>query len=370
MGAQWQRSHALLVIPVVLIVVITVVDQLLPADVHLGPLLVIAPAITASFAGPWGTGLIGLLAMGAQTYIGWHFGVLFSRNVLVQILALAVLSALIVFFCVVRERHRRQLAQVRSVAEATQHVLLWPLPEEIGPLRIACLYLAAEDEAQVGGDLYAATSTDHGVRVMIGDVRGKGLAAIGEAALLIGAFREAAHQHADLPALATALEQSVSRNLSDLEPEEESGERFATALLVEVPESDHVTRVISCGHPPPLLLSPGSAVSVPVHPALPLGISGPAPADHAVDVFSFQPGDTLLLYTDGVIEARDGTGAFYPFAERVAQWAGNGPDRLLHLIRHDLLAHVGGRLDDDAAVIALARGPDAHRGRRHHGARP
>ncbi|MYW18125.1 serine/threonine-protein phosphatase, partial [Streptomyces sp. SID2955] len=51
MRQPWQSSRALLSIPVVLIVVITVVDQVVPADIHLGPLLVIAPAITASFAG-------------------------------------------------------------------------------------------------------------------------------------------------------------------------------------------------------------------------------------------------------------------------------------------------------------------------------
>lgn len=188
----WQSSHALLVIPLALIVVITGVDLLVPADDHLGPLLVIAPAITASFAGPRLTGVIGALAVLAQTFIGWHLGTLFTRNVMVQILALAVLSSLIVFFCVVRERHRKELAQVRSVAEAAQHVLLWPLPEQIGPLRVACLYLAAEDEAKIGGDLYAATRIDDGTRLMIGDVRGKGLDAIGEAALVLGAFREAA----------------------------------------------------------------------------------------------------------------------------------------------------------------------------------
>lgn len=58
----WQSSHALLVIPVVLILVITVVDIHAPPDVHLGPALVIAPAITASFAGPRLTGFIGGLA--------------------------------------------------------------------------------------------------------------------------------------------------------------------------------------------------------------------------------------------------------------------------------------------------------------------
>ncbi|MCQ4081760.1 serine/threonine-protein phosphatase [Streptomyces sp. RB6PN25] len=355
----WQSAHGLLAIPVVLIVVITIVDILVPVDVHLSPLLVIAPAITASFAGPRLTGLVGVLAVAAQAYIGWHFGALSSRNVMNQILALAVLSCLIVFFCVVRERRRRELAQVRSVAEAAQHVLLWPLPNRIGPLRTACLYLAAEDEAQIGGDLYAATRTEDGALVLIGDVRGKGLAAIGEAALLLGAFREAAHQHATLPALATALEGSIDRYQAEFpEPDEEAGERFVTALLLEIPDEGHITRLTSCGHPPPLLLSPGNAVTVPsVHPAPPLGLGGIGPTDYTVDVFSFEPGDTLLLYTDGVIEARDASGGFYPFAVRAAQWADSSPEILLHHIRRDLLAHAGGRLDDDAALIAIHRPP-------------
>ncbi len=252
-----------------LIVVIKAVDQLVPEDVHLSPLLVVAPAITIAFAGPWLTALVGFLTVVAQAYIGWHFSVLMTRNVLVQILALAVMSALAVLFCVVRERHRRQLARVRTVAEATQHVLLWPLPDQLGSVQVAVLYLAAEDEAQIGGDLYAATSTEDGVRIMISDVRGKGLPAIGEAALLIGAFREAAHEHAGLPQLAAALERSVTRNLASLAPVEENEERFATALLVEIPEEGGIARIISCGHPPPLLISADGVTLVPVNPAPP-----------------------------------------------------------------------------------------------------
>lgn len=267
----WRSSHALLAIPVVLILVITVVDIHSPPDVHLGPALVIAPAITASFAGPRLTGLIGTLALAAQAIIGVFHGGLATTNHMVQLVTITLLSVLVVFLSAVRERRSRQLAQVRSVAEAAQHVLLWPLPDRIGPLQVACLYLAAEAEAQIGGDLYAATRTAHGTRVMIGDVRGKGLPAIGEAALLLGAFREAAHQHTTLPALAAGLEQSVARYMADFEPEDEAGERFATTLLLEIPDEDPITRLTSCGHPPPLLLRPGEAVTVLVHPAPPLG---------------------------------------------------------------------------------------------------
>ncbi|MEV5506601.1 PP2C family protein-serine/threonine phosphatase [Streptomyces orinoci] len=353
-----QASRVMLVVPVVLVVVITVVDVSAPADVHLGPALVIAPALMASFAGPRMTGLIAALALAAQLVIAVFHGGLSTANHIVQLVTLVVLSVLAVSFCLARERRGAQLAQVRSVAEAAQHVLLWPLPQQLGPLKVACLYLAAEDEAQIGGDLYAATRTEGGVRVLMGDVRGKGLSAIGEAAVLVGAFRESAHQRATLPELAAALEESVTRYLADFEPAEEAGERFATALLLEVPDHDHVARMTSCGHPPPLLISRGRAVTVPsLHPAIPLGISGSGPADYTVEAFSFEPGDTLLVYTDGFIEARDTDGRFFPLVERAACWADCAPEVLVHDLRRDLLAHVGGRLTDDAALIALHREP-------------
>ncbi|MFJ9682728.1 PP2C family protein-serine/threonine phosphatase [Streptomyces sp. NPDC101194] len=361
----WRPIHVLLAIPVTLIVVITVVDILAPQDIRLGPLLVIAPALTASFAGVLPTGGVGLLAVAAQAYIGRHIGVLSSRSMVVQIVALALLSALTVLFALIRERRGRELARVRSVAEAAQRVLLWPLPDRIGPLRVASLYLAAEDETLIGGDLYAATRTRGATRVMIGDVRGKGLAAVGEAALLLGAFREAAHQHVGLPELAAALERSVARYEDDFEPREVTGECFVTTLLLEIPDEDRVVRMTSCGHPAPLLLSPGRSVGMPsLHPAPPLGVGYRGPAGYAADAFPFEDGDTLLLYTDGVTEARDRGGDFYPFEERAARWTESSPEALLNHLRHDLLAHVGGRLGDDAALVALRRDPTMPRHKR------
>ncbi|MEW2494865.1 hypothetical protein AB0942_15220 [Streptomyces nodosus] len=146
---RWSSSRALLLIPVALIVVITVADIVAPADIVFGPLLVIAPGITAWFAGPRTTSAVGALAIAAQVFMGWYSGLLSSRGVIAQVIALAVLTSLIVLLCEVRERHRRQLTQVRTVSEAAQHVLLWPLPVRLGPLHLACLYLAAEEEAEI-----------------------------------------------------------------------------------------------------------------------------------------------------------------------------------------------------------------------------
>lgn len=370
---SWRPSHALLAIPVALIVVIATVDILLPEDIYLGPLLVIAPAITSSFEGPVLTGVVGFLAVGAQAFIALHSGVLTSRNALVQIAALAILSALTVFFCLIRERHIRQLARVRSVAETTQKVLLRPLPDRIGPLRIASLYLAAEDEAQIGGDLYAATRIEGGTRMMIGDVRGKGLAAIEEAALLLGAFREAAHQHTGLPTLAAALDQSVTRYHADFEPEDgdDAGERFVTALLLEIPEEGPISRMTSCGHPAPLLLSPGHAEAVPSrHPAPPLGIGDMGPHGLHRRRVRLRGGKHPPPFHRRRHRSARPRRRLLPARGTRRPVDREPPEKLLHHLRRDLLAYVGGRLGDDAAIIAIHRSPVPHPGYRPGDPRP
>ncbi|MET8624029.1 PP2C family protein-serine/threonine phosphatase [Kitasatospora sp. NPDC004669] len=361
-----------------LIVLITVVDILSPPDIHLGPLLIVAPALTASFAGARATTGVALIAFAALTVIGSVRDSLTSANIETQLSAQVLVSVLIIGLRVLRDRHERELARVRSVSEAAQRVLLRPLPERIGPLHLASVYLAAEAEAQVGGDLYAAARTAIGTRLLVGDVRGKGLSSLGDAALLLGAFRAAAHLHADLPDLAAYLDGSVCWDLAQLaeqsrqarlarqaalrpgspEAVDEGGESFITAVLLDIPDDGSLVRLIDCGHPPPLLLRPeGITVLAARHPAPPLGLGELAPAEYQVETFAFRPGDRLLIYTDGVIEARDAQHRFYPLIERVIAWQADRPTALLHRLRRDLLAHVGGRLDDDAAMVVVERLP-------------
>lgn len=193
-GPRRLRGRARVAVPVGLILVIMVVDLLTDPSVHLGPLLVAAPAITASFGGPVLTGAVALLALGAQTLISALHGGVMTSNHEAQLVGLAVVSVFVVGFRYARDRHAHELSQARMVAEAAQRALLRPVPPRLGPLRIASTYLAAQEEAQVGGDLYAAVRTPDGTRVMIGDVRGSGLDAVWDAALLLGAFRAAAHR--------------------------------------------------------------------------------------------------------------------------------------------------------------------------------
>lgn len=358
----WQpgRASALLVIPIGLIVAVCVVDVLAPPHIHLGPLLVAAPAITVAFGGARTTAVMGALAVAAQVLIGVLRGVFGTANIQAQIAALIVVSAVCVTVCVVRDRRERQLNQVRSVAEAAQRVLLQPLPPRAGPLEIAGLYIPAEEEAELGGDLYAAARTAHdSTRLLIGDVRGSGLGAISKTALLLGAFRAAAHRQATLPRLAVHLDAAFRWDTRQWgEPtQQDTIEDFATAVLLDIPDHEPVVHLISCGHPPPLILRSHRLIPlVPEASHLPIGFGGTfGTTDYTVQTFPFEPGDLLLLYTDGVIEARDNDGGFYPLTERAPQWATDDPDELLRQLQADLLAHVHAHLDDDAAVVAIRR---------------
>ncbi|MEU2671802.1 PP2C family protein-serine/threonine phosphatase [Streptomyces sp. NPDC007164] len=366
-----RRRNALVATPFALIAAVTVVDVTAPPEVHLGPFLVAAPALAASFAGPRMTAFVGVVAVLTQSLVAVARASLNDLNHTYQIISLVLISAFVTFFAHLRVRNERAVTQLRSVAEAAQRVVLRPLPARSGPLRISSVYLAAEAEAQIGGDLYAAARTMGGTRLIIGDVRGKGLAAIGEAASVLGAFHALSRQRWPLPELVAHLETSIAPDPDeadaahagadgdgDGEDDPDLAESFVTAAVLDIPDDAAEIHLVSCGHPPPLLLRAGEVIPLDVRtPAPPLGLARLVITEHTAETFGFEAGDTLLLYTDGVIESRDRSGHFYPLRERAASRFGTGPEALLESLCADLLHHAGGRLGDDAALVAIERLP-------------
>jgi hypothetical protein len=135
----------------------------------------------------------------------------------------------------VRRALLRELRQARQVAGAAQSVLLRPLPPRIDGLTVAAAQMSADRGATIGGDLYEAVATEHGVRVVMGDVRGHGLAAIGTAAAVLGSFREAVHDEPELAGVLRRLDRALARHL--MERAERDGtvaEEFVTVLLLEI----------------------------------------------------------------------------------------------------------------------------------------
>ncbi|MFE3269320.1 PP2C family protein-serine/threonine phosphatase [Streptomyces sp. NPDC059215] len=338
-------------------IAVPVADWFLPPDIHLAHLLVIPLALAAAYADTRRTAVTALLALAALVAAAAERRTLTTENVLVQMLALVLLSTLLLIATRVRERHQRQLTIVSQVSEAAQSVLLRPLPRRAGTLSLASTYVAVETGARIGGDLYALVRAPDATRLIIGDARGKGLGAIGDIETVLGAFRFNAHGHSTLSGLASALESDVSWDLSQShrgDPAEWPGERFVTAAVLEIPDDDPCAHLISFGHLPPLLLHGKHVTPLEVSvPAPPLGLGALAESEYAPLTFRFTQGDRLVLYTDGVTEARDPTGSFYPLAERVTAWTDQRPDALVRRIGADLRAHTGGPLADDMALIVL-----------------
>nr|WP_245769269.1 PP2C family protein-serine/threonine phosphatase [Streptomyces indicus] len=262
----------------------------------------------------------------------------------------------------VRRALLQELAQIREVAGAAQRVLLRPLPPRLDGLAIAAGQLCAHRAATVGGDLYEAVATDHGVRVVMGDVRGHGLAAIGTVAALLGSFREAAHDEAELGSVLRRLERAMQRHLRERaraehpatcssEPESPLAEEFVTVLLLEI-RPDGSMYALNCGHPWPYRLGrqvDRIAAGEPLPPLGPFPLPADLPAQHCGRL---RPGETVLLHTDGVEDARDSAGRFFPLA---AVLAGNrsAPGELIKTVCDTLLRHTGGRLADDMALLVL-----------------
>ncbi|MFH8498732.1 PP2C family protein-serine/threonine phosphatase [Streptomyces coeruleorubidus] len=336
------------VLPVLIVTVIALVDLAGGAGMIWLPLLAAGPALAATTNGPRGVLSVGFLAVALGATLGIRDGVP-GRELAVVLSALVAVTLASGLAGVLRGRRERVLAAVRSVAETAQHALLKPVPSTVGPFQVAVRYSAAAAEARIGGDLYALIPTPHGVRLIVGDVRGKGLPAVGTAALVLGVFREAAHDEPDLLAVVDRIERSLARNLGH--------DDFVTAVVAGYPQAAGHLEVVNCGHTPPLLVRAGGSVTPvePAHPSPPLGLrtlAGHAPSLHALP---FADGDQLLLYTDGVTEARDHGRAFYPLAEGLERHVSHEPARTLDALHDELLAHVGGRLHDDAALLLIRK---------------
>ncbi|MFC9130754.1 PP2C family protein-serine/threonine phosphatase [Streptomyces sp. NPDC057099] len=342
-----QLAAGMPVLPVLVVTAVLLADLADGAGMIWLPLLAAGPALAATTNGPRGVVCVGLLAAVLGALLGVRDGVP-SRELAAVLSALMAVTLASGWASVLRGRRERVLAAVRSVAETAQHALLRPVPAIVGPFQVAVRYSAAAAEARIGGDLYALIPTRHGVRLIVGDVRGKGLPAVGTAALVLGVFREAAHDEPDLLAVVERIERSLTRNLGH--------DDFVTAVVAGYPPGGHL-EVVNCGHTPPLLVSASGSVT-PVEPDLPsppLGLRALAGHAPGLQELPFADGDQLLLYTDGVTEARDHGRTFYPLAEGLERHVSHEPARTLGALHDELLAHVGGRLHDDAALLLIRK---------------
>ncbi|WP_327266010.1 serine/threonine-protein phosphatase [Streptomyces sp. NBC_01232] len=330
---------------------------------YTGPLLVATPALAAVTMGPRGTLAAAGTAVAVSVTTATYNQAWGSQQVYTNFLALFLVSAASFMTSrAARTRSENELNQVRRIAAAAQDVLLRPVPDRLGSLRAASMYLAAETGAQIGGDLYDVVQTRYGVRMIVGDVRGKGLPAVRAAAVVLGAFREAAHYEDDLVEVISHCGAALRRDAivsGAAASDDVLLEGFVTALVAQVPDGPYrpLVEVINRGHPPPLLLHAGTVRSlVPTTPLPPLGledfISGPP---GRLDSYPFAPGDRMLLCTDGVLEARDRNNTFFDLPAAMVTMRDHTRQAFLEGLHQALLRHTRNRLADDVAILIVDR---------------
>jgi PAS domain S-box-containing protein len=276
--------------------------------------------------------------IGAMSFLHFHSDLRFDEADLQLLTELADRAALALDNArLYRERDR--------VAANLQRGLRPPQPIEVPGLELSVVFEAAGEGIEVGGDLYDVLGCEDGCWILVGDVAGKGV----EAAGVSVAVRHSAR------GLTRELEapDEVLRRVNELLLEGTSLNDFATAVLVRMTRrEDGWDAVLACsGHPPAIHLSREGAA--------PLGggslLGAVAEPEVGMHRLRLAPGDVLLLYTDGWLEA--GARARHREPEELAEIAAAHSQRplgeLTDRLRGDAVSRAEGALRDDMAVLAV-----------------
>ncbi|HEX4431908.1 MAG TPA: SpoIIE family protein phosphatase [Frankiaceae bacterium] len=247
-----------------------------------------------------------------------------------------------------RAKERAELSEARAVtlARALQQTLIPPTPPVIPGLDIAAAYRPAGSGEEVGGDFYDIFQIgDDDWVVALGDVRGKGVEAAVVTALARHTLRAVSFGMAGPSQALLAFNDALLAHESD---------RFATVLLMRLhADKNGWSAILSAGgHPLPLLRSEGREPVAFGEPGMALGLF-PEPDLHDASV-RLQPGDCLVLYTDGVTEGRSGRDFFGEQALTACiAWRAESAQQLVDGILHEAMAFQHDNPSDDIAIVGI-----------------
>ncbi len=230
---------------------------------------------------------------------------------------------------------------IAEVLHQIQALVLETPPSWASGYRIGVRYQSASALAEIGGDFYDVVEVGgEGVAFVIADARGKGVEASSLAAVLKGAYRTLVGEGAGPAATLSRMDRLVAR---------ESGEEdFVTALSGRVYPNGRVV-LASAGHPAPFGLRPPQAPQI----AAPLGL-GTRPTD----AFGLlRPGQRLICYTDGLVEARNRAGEFIQHSVLQRAMEAGTLDEVLDQLVAEVERHSEGRRADDLALLGLEYAP-------------
>jgi len=329
-------------IPLGVLGFLVVADVLLPPTLLITGVFGMAAIVASALTTPRRTAMVAVAATVMAGVSALWYQNLGGVEWWIRITVVGVSGALAVLLARLRQQQDRELQHMTAIAEAAQRALLRAMPASIGPLGFEARYVSATEEALLGGDLYEVAETSNGVRLVVGDVRGKGLEAVGLASTVLAAFRRAARLEPSLIGVAADLDDVVTAVAGD--------EDFVTAVLAEFHDDSSVT-LVNCGHHPPLLLADAHSRSLvdTGAPEPPLGLH-PEPTPTSCQLAE---GARLLFYTDGLVESRSGDGTFFSLEESAetlsTQDLGTALDGLLGRV----VDHIGHGVTDDVALVLV-----------------
>ncbi|MGI4788191.1 MAG: GAF domain-containing SpoIIE family protein phosphatase [Janthinobacterium lividum] len=261
-----------------------------------------------------------------------------------------------------RETEARVLAaweRDRHVAEALQRAILPEVPEyAFAGLAVATRYQAARQEARVGGDFFDAFAVDEGrIAFAVGDASGKGLAAAvrtAEAKFALRAFLR------EDPAPGMALTRLNNLLCASQRLEARDDDTFIVMTLAVVDIATGSALFATAGAEPPLILRADGSIDEVLTRGVPLGFL--APQQYPEMEYFFDPGETLLLATDGITEARQGQD-FLGYEGMAAlavsrHSSSDGPvpvQEIAQTILDGAQEFAGGKLHDDACLLLIRR---------------
>ncbi len=221
----------------------------------------------------------------------------------------------------------------------------------LAPLTFACEEVVItgilEPCYSVGGDTFDY-AVDAGVaRFAIFDAMGHGVAASMISTLALAAYRNARREGLELAVTCKSIDEAIERNVGV--------EAYATAVVAELDLHSGVMTLVRAGHPDPLILRGSSVISRSYPSSLPFGFGL---HDPQVVQEQLQPGDRVLLYTDGVTEARNAAGEFFGLEGLVnvvvrESASGTPPPEVMRRLTHAVLRHQQRDLDDDASQLLI-----------------
>ncbi len=264
--------------------------------------------------------------------------------------ALASLATLLV---VSKSTHHDPLVQGQRLRPMTlQAELLWAFlpPRTIGT-GLATSSAVLEPAYDIGGDAFDHSFIDGVLHLTLVDAMGHDLASGGASGAALAACRSTRRSGGNLPDIVSAIDRTLAQWIPD---------RLMTAVIAELDTAQGDFTWINCGHPPPLLIRDGhvlqNALERPVH--LPLGFGFHSPDPPAQERVRLQPGDRVLMYSDGITEARSPEGDLFG-EERLADTVirstssgDNAPEALRRLVQN-LLTHQQHHLRDDATILLI-----------------